>query len=145
MTAVNSFVLAALFSATQMAACAPARRTGTPAQAAQPARPRISRLEPSSVRLIRGNVTEFDIRGSGFDTSRTSPGNTVRIGQVVLNSVPSSANGTLIRVAVPDAVPSGGEAPPSPWMGGRYPVSVRTRAGISDTLFLVIASVGGNP
>ena len=145
MTAARTMVLTALFGATQMAACASARRAATPAQAAQAARPRISRLEPGSVRLIRGNVTEFDIRGSGFDTSRTSPGNTVRIGQVVLTSVPSSANGTLIRVAVPDAVPSGGEAPPSPWMGGRYPVSVQTRAGTSDTLFLVIASAGGNP
>jgi hypothetical protein len=134
--------LAVLCGATQIAACAPARRAGS---AAQETRPRIKQLEPDSVRLIRGNVTEFDIRGSGFDTSRTSPGNTVRIGEVVLTSVPSSANGTLIRVAVPDAVPSRGEAPPSPWMGGRYPVSVQTRAGTSDTLFLVIASAGGNP
>lgn len=142
MSATRTMVLAVLFSATQVVGCASARRTTTTAQAA---RPRISRLEPGSVRIIRGNVTEFDIRGSGFDTSRVSPGNTVRIGDVVLTSVPSSANGTLIRVAIPDAVPSGGEAPPSPWMGGRYPVSVRTKVGTSDTLFLAIASVGGNP
>lgn len=145
MIAARAMVLAVAFGVTPVVACAPARRASTPAQAATDGRPRISRLEPGSVRLIRGNVTEFDIRGSGFDTSRTSPGNTVRIGQVVLTSVPSRENGTLIRVALPDAVPSGGEAPPSPWMGGRYPVSVQTRAGTSDTLFLVIASAGGNP
>lgn len=145
MSAVRTAVLTVLFGATQMAACASARRAGAPAEAAQDARPRINRLEPAAVRLIRGNVTEFEIRGSGFDTSRVSPGNTVRIGPVVLTDVPSSANGTLIRVAVPDAVPSGGEAPPSPWIGGRYPVSVRTNAGTSDTLFLVIAGAGGPP
>jgi hypothetical protein len=42
-------------------------------------------------------------------------------------------------------VPGAGEAPPMPWSGGGYPVTVRTKAGTSDTLIVTIASMGGRP
>lgn len=109
------------------------------------ARPRLASIVPDSVRLLPGNVTEVDLRGSGFDTSLVAPGNTVRIGLLVLRVVPSSARGTVIRVAIPSAIPSDGEAPPAPWMRGRYPVTVSTKAGTSDTLTLAIAPSGGRP
>ncbi len=106
-------------------------------------RPRLTAVVPDSVRLVRGNVTEVELRGFGFDTSRVAPSNTIRIGALVLRAVPSRAQGTVIRVAIPSAVPGAGEAPPAPWMGGRYPVTVTTRAGTSDTLHLAIATAGG--
>jgi hypothetical protein len=119
-----------------VASCAPAIRA---------ARPRLTSLAPDSVQLLPGNVTEVDLRGSGFDTSRTAPLNIVRIGSLVLRAVRSSARGTLISVAVPALVPSGGEAPSAPWMGGRYPVTVTTPRGTSDTLTLAITSLGSRP
>lgn len=122
-----------------IAACAPTL------QSPGSARPHLASLSPDSVRLIAGNVIEVELRGARFDTSRTDPGNTVRIGLLVLRSVPSRAGGTRIRVAIPDAVPSGGEAPPAPWMGGRYSVSVTTRAGTSETLQLAIMGQGSHP
>jgi hypothetical protein len=102
-------------------------------------------MKPDSVRVVRGNVTEIELRGTGFDTNSTAPDNTIRIGSLVLRAVPSSANGTLIRVAIPSAVPGAGEAPPMPWMAGRYIVTVTTKTGTSDTLTLVIAQSGGLP
>jgi hypothetical protein len=119
-----------------VASCAPAFRA---------ARPRLTSLAPDSVQLLSGNVTEVDLRGSGFDTSRTAPLNIVRIGSLVLRAVPSSPRGTLIRVAIPASAPSGGEAPGAPWMGGRYPVTVTTPRGTSDTLTLAITSLGSRP
>lgn len=108
-------------------------------------RPRLIAIAPDSVRIIPGNVTEVDLRGSGFDTSRIAPGNTVRIGLMLLREVRSSAGGTLIRVAIPPAIPGAGESPPAPWMSGRYAVTVSTNAGTSDTLQLVIAMSGRRP
>ena len=128
--------LLALASAA-LAACA----SGAPASRA--ARPRLTAIAPDSVDLLAGNVTEVDLRGSAFDTSRTDPQNIVRIGALVLRAVPSSANGSVIRVAIPEAVPGGGEAPPARWMGGRYPVTVSTTKGTSDTLMLAITTSGG--
>ena len=48
-------------------------------------------------------------------------------------------------VTVPATVAATTEAPPVPWLGGRYPVSVTTRAGTSDTIMLTIASRGRAP
>jgi hypothetical protein len=122
------------------AACASANKSGT---AGTESRPRLRFLRPDSVQLIPGNVTEVDLRGSGFDTSRAAPQNTVRIGTLVLRGVPSAEGGGIIRVAIPAAVPGNGEAPPMPWMGGRYAVTVTTPRGTSDTLMLAIATHGG--
>jgi hypothetical protein len=122
------------------AACA---KRNAPSAAAGDIRPRLRSLQPDSVQLLAGNVTEIDLRGSGFDTSRATPQNTVRIGTLVLRGVPSDVRGGVIRVAIPAAVPGSGEAPPMPWMGGRYAVSVTTPRGTSDTLMLAIAPQGG--
>ena len=113
------------------------------AAAAAPRTPRLLRLAPESIAVLPGMVAEVELRGSGFDANRAEPGNTVTIGPAVLRGVPASADGTLIRVVVPDAMPSGGEAPPQPWYRGRYPVTVRTPLGSSDTLFLTIIAERG--
>lgn len=141
MSTIRRVATLAVFVAAALAAgaCASAGRTTAAA------RPRLTSLTPGSVRVVSGNVTEVDLAGSGFDTNSTAPDNTVRIGPLLLRAVPSSANGTRIRVAIPDAMPSSGEAPPMPWMGGSYAVTVTTRAGTSDTLMLAIAAGGRAP
>ncbi len=135
MSATSRTVLfLALAGAPAVAACASAARS-----AEVTTRPRLTALVPDSVRLITGNVTEVELRGSSFDATA----NTVRVGSVEVTPVRSSANGTRILFVIPDHVASGGEAPPARWMSGRYPVTVRTALGISDTLMLAIAAGGG--
>ena len=123
-----------------LAGCAGSVRATT-----REARPRLHSVTPDSVELLAGNVTTVDLRGSGFDTSRAAPDNTVRIGALLIRAVPSDAHGTIIHVTVPSAVAGATEAPPTPWLAGRYPVSVTTRAGTSDTVMLTIASRGREP
>lgn len=108
-------------------------------------RPRLLSVTPDSVEVLAGNVIAIDLRGSGFDTSNAAPGNTVRIGDLLLRAVPSDAHGTVIHVTVPATVAATGEAPPLAWPAGRYAVSVTTRAGTSDTVMLAIASRGRGP
>lgn len=120
--------------------CASAMRTTS-----QSARPRLHAVTPDSIELLAGNVTTVDLHGSGFDTSRSSPENTVRIGSLLLRAVPSDAQGTVIHIAVPATFEGTGDAPPTRWLAGRYPVSVTTRIGTSDTVMLTIASRGRAP
>lgn len=136
----TALLLCLVVSGTLVAACASSVRT-----TAQAARPRLHSVTPDSVELLTGNVTVIDLRGSGFDTSHAAPENTVRIGALLLRAVPSDAHGTVIHVTVPSAVAGATEAPPTPWLAGRYPVSVTTRAGTSDTVMLTIASRGREP
>lgn len=111
----------------------------------QDARPRLHSVTPDSIEVLAGNVTAIDLHGSGFDTSRAAPENVVRIGSLVLRAVPSDANGTVIHVAIPATIAGRTEAPPTAWLAGRYPVSVTTRVGTSDTVMLTIASRGRGP
>lgn len=126
-----------------LAAAAVCAACASTAKSAGPSRPRLRSVSPDSVQLFPGNVTEIDLRGSGFDTTRAAPQNTVRIGSLVLSAVPSSGGGTVIRVAVPAEVQTGGGAPPTAWIGGRYRVVVTTPTGTSDTLTLAISALGG--
>ena len=132
-------IVALLGAAAGYCGCASALR-GSPES-----RPRLRAVTPDSVELLAGNVTTIDLHGSGFDTSRATPDNTVRIGSVILRAVPSGENGTVIHVTIPTEVSSNGEAPPSRLMPGRYGVSVTTRLGTSDTVMLTIASRGREP
>lgn len=101
-------------------------------------------VAPDSVRIIPGNVTEVELRGSAFDVSST-PENVVHIGPLLFRGVPGTNGGTRLRVAIPATMPSAGEAPPSPLLGGRYAVFVTTTRGISDTLSLAIFMFGAAP
>jgi len=107
--------------------------------------PLLTALAPESVTLIRGNVTAVVLRGARFDTSTRAPQNTVRIGTLVLSGVPSTERGMRIRVVVPAMVAGVGEAPPAPWIAGRYPVTVTTPAGTTAPLMLMITTAGGVP
>jgi len=124
------------------AACAPSARSGDGLRASAAAqRPRLSRLVPDSVRIVIGNVSEIELQGSHLDPLA----NTVMVGTAAMTQIKSTANGTRITIAIPEQMPSAGEAPPARWVGGRYPVFVRTAAGTSDTLTLVISTTGSMP
>ena len=133
-------LLCVVGGSTVFGGCASSVRT-TP----QNARPRLHAVTPDSIELLAGNVTSVDLHGSGFDTSRTAPENTVRIGSLLLRAVTSDVHGTIIHVAIPATIAASTEAPPTRWLAGRYPVSVTTRLGTSDTVMLTIASRGRGP
>ncbi len=128
-----------------MVLAAPACASARSSRSTVTARPRLTALAPSEVQLSAASNAEIELRGRNFSTRTDAPANTVRIGALELRAVPSSANGTVIRVTLPETVPSGGEAPPARWMSGRYAVTVTTTAGTSDTLLLTIAAGPRNP
>jgi len=95
--------------------------------------PTIESLRPDSVYVAPGAVVEIVVQGRGFVPG--TPGrNTVRFGSVKLTDVPASDDGRVIRVVVPDRVPSGGDAAPLPLETGRYDIRVETSAGTSNTM-----------
>ena len=139
---MNGLLRATLMLAIGGSACAPAPRPGDVAKTAVTApRPRLTRIVPDSVRIVTGNVTEIELQGTNLDVAA----NIVRIGPIELRQIRSTSSGMRITVAIPDAIPSGGEAPPALWLGGRYPVSIQTPAGTSDTLTIVITTAGSMP
>ena len=104
----------------------------TPA-AARAAAPVLARLEPSTTALVPGGVAQVMIHGSGF----TSTGNVVMFGAAVLGELPSS-DGSTLRLLVPNAWPSSGEAPPRVIDPGVYPIRVRNTGGLSNTISLTL-------
>jgi len=95
--------------------------------------PTIDSLRPDSVFVAPGAVVEIVVQGHGFAPG--TPGrNTVRFGAARLTNVPASDDGRVIRVVVPDRVPSGGEAAPLPLETGRYDIRVETPAGTSNAV-----------
>ena len=69
--------------------------------------------------------------GHGFEPG--APGrNTVLLGTHAVNDVPANTEGTEIHLVIPEAVASGGEAPPMPLDPGNYAVRVRTHSGESN-------------
>ncbi|MEP6730647.1 MAG: hypothetical protein ABJE10_08410 [bacterium] len=99
--------------------------------------PVIERLSPDSVIVAPGSVIEITVIGSGFHRGAES-GNTVRFAQSTLRGVRANADGTRIVFVVPDALDSGGEAPPSRVITGSYPVQVETASGKSNVLMLKV-------
>ena len=100
---------------------------------ANAASPTIDSLRPDSVFVAPGAVVEIVVQGHGFAPG--TPGrNTVRFGAARLTNVPASDDGRVIRVVVPDRVPSGGEAAPLPLETGRYDIRVETPAGTSNAM-----------
>jgi hypothetical protein len=55
-------------------------------------------------------------------------------GTFAINDVPSNADGTEIRLVIPETLPSGGEAPPQPVLSGSYPIRVRSQSGESNAV-----------
>jgi hypothetical protein len=95
--------------------------------------PTIESLRPDSVFVAPGAVVEIVVQGRGFVPG--TPGrNTVRFGTVKLTNVPASDDGRVIRVVVPEHVPSGGDAAPLPLESGRYDIRVETSSGTSNAM-----------
>jgi hypothetical protein len=112
---------------------------GAPASSAASADtvPRIDSIRPDSVIVPRGAVVEVVIRGRGFVPG--PPGmNTIHFAGSRVPSVPANAAGTELRFAIPDALPSGSEAPPMPVETGAYAISVETVRGVSNPMTIRI-------
>ena len=97
------------------------------------AEPHIEVVRPDSVVVPRGAVVEVIIVGRGFAPGR--PGlNAIDFSGMTVANVPANAEGTEMRFVIPEALPSGGEAPPMPLLAGPYTVRVTTAAGTSNTV-----------
>ncbi len=126
----RSLVRVALALLAASGACAAWRR-------ADSATPVIARLEPDSVQVSPGAVVEVVVTGSGFVAG--DPGeNTVHFGAAVMRRVRANDDGTRLVFTIPDVIPSGGEAPPSPVVPGPYPVRIETTHGSSNVLVLQV-------
>jgi hypothetical protein len=94
---------------------------------------RLRALVPSSVDLSAGDVTPIDVLGCGF-----ADANTVNVGPVTMNGVPSLDRGTRIRIVVPLTLPARGEVPPMRMPTGVVDVTVTARNATSNRLPLVL-------
>lgn len=135
----------ALTLAASAAACqraAPRTAGQAPASAASASADRdvpvLLSIRPDTVRARGGDFPMFDIIGAGFDTARTAPSNTVRIGTRELTAVPAADHGTRLHILLVDGMATGGEAPPEPWRSGTYDVTVRTPRGASNLRQVVL-------
>ena len=97
--------------------------------------PTLERLSPDSVFVAPGSVVAVTLIGAGFERG-SSGNNTVHFGGSVLRGVSANYDGTRITFVVPDAIDSGGEAPPVRVITGSYPVHVETTLGKSNVLML---------
>lgn len=97
--------------------------------------PVLERIAPDSIRMSSGAVVEVTIIGTGF--TRGDPGeNTVHFAGAAIRRVRANDAGTRIVLTVPDAIDSGGGAPPMPVTAGDYPVQVETAMGRSNVVML---------
>lgn len=100
--------------------------------------PVLDTMRPDSVLIASGGVVEVTLTGSGF--RQGTPGeNTVWFGSSAMRSVRSSNDGRRITFVVPEAMESGGEAPPARLIPGSYPVQVETATGKSNVLMLKVS------
>jgi hypothetical protein len=127
---IRSAATAALF-AVAVVACARGRNSnGDPVD---PSLPHIDRVRPDSVLVPRDNIVEVTIIGRRFAPG--TPGkNTIQFAGTSITQVPANANGTEIRFAVPDAIPSGNQAPPLHLETGTYTIRITTAAGTSNPM-----------
>ncbi len=95
--------------------------------------PVLEKVEPSTAEIVPGGVAEVIIRGQGF----TPTGNVVMLGSAVLGEL-RSTDGTTLRLLVPNAWPSSGEAPPRVIETGDYSLQIRNTRGVSNTILLTL-------
>ena len=124
-----------LARAARLVALVPALAGCAAARAGTDRAPTLDVIRPDSVLVAPGSVVEVTLVGAGFRAG--SPGaNTVWFGTTAVRSVAASDDGRRITFVVPDAIESGGEAPPLRLVAGSYPVQVETSAGMSNALVL---------
>ena len=129
---------ASLMQATRLVISVPLLAACAAANARHDDLPVLETMRPDSVLIASGSVVEITLTGSGF--RQGAPGeNTVWFGSSAMRSVMSSHDGRRITFVVPDAMESGGEAPPARVMPGSYPVQVETATGKSNVLMLKVS------
>lgn len=126
---VGRYDIGVVILATLLLGCASARNQ----QDEDP--PALERLSPDSVFVAPGSVVAVSLIGSGFQPGSAGE-NTVHFGRGVTRGVSSNYDGTRMAFVVPDAIDSGGEAPPVRVITGSYPVQVETKFGKSNVLML---------
>lgn len=95
--------------------------------------PFIRSIVPAQVNLSAGDMTPIEITGCAFATT-----NTLSIGPVTFDSVPSLDSGTRIRFVVPTVLRSTGEVPPRQMPRGTVDVVVTTARASSNHVQLVL-------
>lgn len=100
--------------------------------------PEILELIPASGPAGPAYPIDVVIRGRNF----MATGNVVMFGPVELTGLPSSDDGTRIRLSVPKEIPSRGEVPPLVLPPGDYPVTVTTPAGTSRPVLFTLTPGG---
>lgn len=95
---------------------------------------RLVALVPDSVSARPNAFREISIRGSGFAAGAAR--HAVSIGPITLDGVPADAQGSEIRVVIPERFSGPGGGPPRPLLPGTYDVSVRLGERTSNSLSL---------
>lgn len=96
----------------------------------------IDALVPDSVVAGPNRMSEIVIKGRGFRPAGSGT-HLVRIGMIELRAVPANADGTEIRVVIPDRASVGG-GPPQPIFPGKYDVTVSTERDTSNAVSLKV-------
>ena len=95
--------------------------------------PHLIEIVPASGQAGAAYPIRATIRGKDF----MPEGNAIEFGPVKIADL-SSADHVRLTFAVPKWVPSGGEVPPMMLIPGKYPVTVITSAGRSNSLLFTL-------
>ncbi len=132
---VSAGLLAAI-AVLALARCAPVQSQAGAAPATRNVAlttPVIDSARPDSVVVPYGGVVEVTLHGTGFVPGQ--PGqNTVHFNSTALKQISASVDGRRIVFVIPEAISSGGSAPPSHLLAGSYSVKVESASGTSNTV-----------
>lgn len=104
-----------------------------PSRAAGGAAPHLDSIVPSHVHASPGVPMRVTIFGRGF----TPTGNHVLVADQSV-AIMDSPSGTSVAVVLSPWLPSHGEVPPRQLVPGSYPIRVRTAAGTSNAVPLIV-------
>jgi len=96
--------------------------------------PGIERIEPTEATADPGAVLEITVTGCAFHVAK----NVIRVGDVTLRNIASSASGTRIHVVVPKEVRGASGAPPMQMAAGTYAVTVNNGRGTSNVVQITL-------
>lgn len=97
--------------------------------------PKVDSIRPTQARLVSGNLVAIDVYGAQFAPAE----NQVLLSGTPISSVPSPTSRAL-RFILPTTFASNSEAPPRQLLAGVYEIQIRTAAGVSNAVRLVLES-----
>jgi hypothetical protein len=105
--------------------------------------PSLTRLQPDTIPLGRGEAPTLVLTGRGFAPGVTGAfgagANRVRVGRALVEGVAADSSGTTLRFVLPlSYTDTTAKGRPSSFSPGDYPVSVVTPRGTSNTLTLTM-------